>query len=66
MGLIGDAGVEKSNLLYRFTHKEVNLESKSTIGMKFATCSIQVEGKTNKAQDWDTSGHKGNCTISLA
>ena len=66
MGLIGDAGVGKGDLLYRFTHKDFNLESKSTVGMEVATCSIQVDGKTIKAQDWETSGHKGNCTISLA
>ena len=66
MGLIRGAGGGKSNLLDHFTHKEFNLESKSTVGMEVATCSIQVDGKTIKAQDWETSGHKGNCTISLA
>lgn len=40
--LIGDSGVGKSNLLSRFTRNEFNLESKSTIGVEFATRSIQV------------------------
>ncbi|KAK7886708.1 hypothetical protein WMY93_026329 [Mugilogobius chulae] len=53
--LIGDSGVGKSNLLSRFTRNEFNLESKSTIGVEFATRSIQVEGKTVKAQIWDTA-----------
>nr|XP_006640078.1 PREDICTED: ras-related protein Rab-11B [Lepisosteus oculatus] len=44
--LIGDSGVGKSNLLSRFTRNEFNLESKSTIGVEFATRSIQVDGKT--------------------
>ena len=44
--LIGDSGVGKSNLLSRFTRNEFNLESKSTIGVEFATKSIQTEGKT--------------------
>ena len=35
--LIGDSGVGKSNLLSRFTRNEFNLESKSTIGVEFAT-----------------------------
>lgn len=48
--MIGDSGVGKSNLLSRFTRNEFNLESKSTIGVEFATRSIQVEGKTVKAQ----------------
>jgi small GTP-binding protein len=52
--LIGDSGVGKSNLLSRFTRNEFNLEMKSTIGVEFATRSIQTEGKTIKAQIWDT------------
>ena len=41
--LIGDSGVGKSNLLSRFTRNEFNLESKSTIGVEFATRSIEVQ-----------------------
>jgi hypothetical protein len=52
--LIGDSGVGKSNLLSRFTRNEFNLETKSTIGVEFATRSIQADGKTIKAQIWDT------------
>jgi ABC-type phosphate/phosphonate transport system ATPase subunit len=52
--LIGDSGVGKTNLLGRFTRNEFNLESKSTIGVEFATRSIQVDNKTIKAQIWDT------------
>ena len=52
--LIGDSGVGKSNLLSRFTRNEFNLESKSTIGVEFATRSIRVDEKTIKAQIWDT------------
>ncbi|KAH9288884.1 hypothetical protein KI387_033001, partial [Taxus chinensis] len=54
--LIGDSGVGKSNLLSRFTRNEFCLESKSTIGVEFATRTVQVEGKTIKAQIWDTAG----------
>ena len=56
--LIGDSGVGKSNLLSRFTRNEFNLESKSTIGVEFATRSIKVDGKVVKAQIWDT-GKRG-------
>ncbi|CAO3623018.1 unnamed protein product [Mucor hiemalis] len=48
--LIGDSGVGKTNLLGRFTRNEFNLESKSTIGVEFATRSIQVDNKVIKAQ----------------
>jgi len=44
--LIGDSGVGKSNLLSRFTRNEFNLESKSTIGVEFATRSIQVKHRS--------------------
>merc|ERR1712216_746271 len=44
--LIGDSGVGKSNLLSRFTRNEFSLESKSTIGVEFATRSLDVDGKT--------------------
>ncbi|BAS74351.1 Os01g0750000 [Oryza sativa Japonica Group] len=56
--LIGDSGVGKSNLLSRFTKNEFCLESKSTIGVEFATRSIQVDGKVVKAQIWDTAGQE--------
>lgn len=40
--LIGDSGVGKSNLLSRFTRNEFNLESKSTIGVEFATRFVDL------------------------
>ncbi|XP_050156074.1 ras-related protein Rab11C-like [Malus sylvestris] len=39
--LIGDSGVGKSNILSRFTRNEFSLESKSTIGVEFATRTLQ-------------------------
>ncbi|OMP02604.1 Small GTPase superfamily [Corchorus olitorius] len=56
--LIGDSGVGKSNLLSRFTRNEFNLESKSTIGVEFATKSLSIDGKVIKAQIWDTAGQE--------
>lgn len=41
--LIGDSGVGKSNLLSRFTRNEFNIDSKTTIGVEFATRSVMVE-----------------------
>uniref|UniRef100_A0A3Q2YIB6 small monomeric GTPase n=1 Tax=Hippocampus comes TaxID=109280 RepID=A0A3Q2YIB6_HIPCM len=64
--LIGDSGVGKSNLLSRFTRNEFNLESKSTIGVEFATRSLQVDGKTIKAQIWDTAGQERYRAITSA
>ncbi len=64
--LIGDSGVGKSNLLARFTRNEFNMDSKSTIGVEFATRSIQVDGKTIKAQIWDTAGQERYRAITSA
>jgi len=64
--LIGDSGVGKSNLLSRFTRNEFNLESKSTIGVEFATKSMQVDTKTVKAQIWDTAGQERYRAITSA
>ncbi|KAI4333614.1 hypothetical protein L6164_018398 [Bauhinia variegata] len=64
--LIGDSGVGKSNLLSRFTRDEFNLESKSTIGVEFATRSIKVDDKIIKAQIWDTAGQERYRAITSA
>ncbi|CAN6336803.1 unnamed protein product, partial [Urochloa humidicola] len=64
--LIGDSGVGKSNLLSRFTRNEFSLESKSTIGVEFATRSIHVEDKVVKAQIWDTAGQERYRAITSA
>jgi len=64
--LIGDSGVGKSNLLSRFTRNEFNIDSKSTIGVEFATRSIQVDDKTIKAQIWDTAGQERYRAITSA
>ncbi|KAK6143779.1 hypothetical protein DH2020_024127 [Rehmannia glutinosa] len=60
--LIGDSGVGKSNLLSRFTRNEFCLESKSTIGVEFAT----RRGRTVKAQIWDTAGQERYRAITSA
>ncbi|KAK6946620.1 Small GTPase [Dillenia turbinata] len=64
--LIGDSGVGKSNLLSRFTKNEFNLESKSTIGVEFATRSLNIDGKVIKAQIWDTAGQERYRAITSA
>ncbi|KAK3580752.1 hypothetical protein CHS0354_023033 [Potamilus streckersoni] len=56
--LVGDSGVGKTNLLSRFTRNEFNIESKSTIGVEFATRNLQIKGRTVRAQIWDTAGQE--------
>eukprot|EP00271_Cylindrocystis_brebissonii_P011228 TRINITY_DN281_c0_g1_i1.p1 TRINITY_DN281_c0_g1~~TRINITY_DN281_c0_g1_i1.p1 ORF type:complete len:226 (-),score=40.33 TRINITY_DN281_c0_g1_i1:1029-1706(-) len=64
--LIGDSGVGKSNLLSRFTKNTFSLENKSTIGVEFATRSVEVDGKIIKAQIWDTAGQERYRAITSA
>lgn len=64
--LIGDSGVGKSNLLLRFTKNEIDLSSKSTIGVEFATRSVSIQGKIIKAQIWDTGKSRAAPTIFLS
>jgi len=64
--LIGDSGVGKSNLLSRFTRNEFTIESKSTIGVEFATRTIMCDGKIIKAQIWDTAGQEKYRAITSA
>lgn len=66
MVLIGDSGVGKSNLLLRFTKNDFLMESKSTIGVEFATRTLKVAGKTIKAQIWDTAGQERYRAITSA
>lgn len=56
--LVGDSGVGKTNLLSCFTRNEFNAESKTTIGVEFATRNVQIRGKTVRAQIWDTAGQE--------
>ncbi|KAM1005853.1 hypothetical protein ACFX14_002762 [Malus domestica] len=58
--LIGDSGIEKSNLLVLFTKNKFSLESKSTIGVEFATRSIRVDDKVVKSQIWDTASQESH------
>ncbi|KAI8973496.1 ras family-domain-containing protein [Mycotypha africana] len=64
--IIGDSGVGKSNLLLRYTSNEFHKDSKSTIGVEFATKTIEIDGCLIKAQLWDTSGQERYKAITSA
>lgn len=56
--LVGDSGVGKSNIISKFTKNEFNFESKTTIGVEFATKVLDVDGNPLKVQIWDTAGQE--------
>ena len=62
----GDSGVGKSGLLSRFTRDEFHHDSKGTIGVDFATRTIEHDGKTIEAQVWDTAGQERYRAITAA
>ncbi|GMP34648.1 hypothetical protein CsSME_00007431 [Camellia sinensis var. sinensis] len=52
--MAGYRAEDEYDYLFNFTRNEFNLESKSTIGVEFATKSLNTDGKVIKAQIWDT------------
>ncbi|GAA5804226.1 GTP-binding protein [Helicostylum pulchrum] len=64
--IIGDSGVGKSNLLLRYTSDEFMEDSRSTIGVEFATKSLKIDNCFIKAQIWDTSGQERYKAITSA
>ena len=64
--LIGDSGVGKSNILWRFTSNKFTIESKATLGVEFASKSLKVGSKTVVAQIWDTAGQERYRSITKA
>lgn len=64
--LIGESGVGKTNLLSRFTKDQFIPDSKTTIGVEFATKSMKVGDKCVRAQIWDTAGQERYRAITSA
>eukprot|EP00735_Rhodelphis_limneticus_P005649 TRINITY_DN1758_c0_g1::TRINITY_DN1758_c0_g1_i2::g.25219::m.25219 TRINITY_DN1758_c0_g1::TRINITY_DN1758_c0_g1_i2::g.25219 ORF type:complete len:211 (-),score=23.29,sp/P61107/RAB14_RAT/65.24/2e-95,Ras/PF00071.17/6e-55,Miro/PF08477.8/3.8e-13,Arf/PF00025.16/2.8e-10,MMR_HSR1/PF01926.18/0.00016,Gtr1_RagA/PF04670.7/0.053,AAA_24/PF13479.1/0.13 TRINITY_DN1758_c0_g1_i2:248-880(-) len=56
--IIGDMGVGKSCLLYRFTEKKFVADAPHTIGVEFGTRVLDVCGTPIKLQIWDTAGQE--------
>ena len=54
--LVGDSGVGKTNILSRSVRNEFDQNSRATIGVEFATKTLNLEGQVVKAQIWDTAG----------
>ncbi len=62
--LIGDSGVGKSSLLTRYSRNEFSSETKTTIGVEFATSLVNIDDKNIKVTLWDTAGnafHASTC-----
>uniref|UniRef100_A0A674PGQ0 small monomeric GTPase n=1 Tax=Takifugu rubripes TaxID=31033 RepID=A0A674PGQ0_TAKRU len=64
--LIGDSGVGKTCLLFRFSEDSFNTTFISTIGIDFKIRTIELDGKRVKLQIWDTAGQERFRTITTA
>jgi len=64
--LIGDSGVGKTCILFRFSEDAFNTTFISTIGIDFKIKTIQLRGKKIKLQIWDTAGQERFHTITTS
>ncbi|KAK7572140.1 hypothetical protein V9T40_014612 [Parthenolecanium corni] len=64
--LIGDSGVGKTSVLFRFSEDAFNTTFISTIGIDFKIRTIEMDGKRIKLQIWDTAGQERFRTITTA
>ncbi|KAI2589426.1 RAB8A, member RAS oncogene family [Homo sapiens] len=64
--LIGDSGVGKTCVLFRFSEDAFNSTFISTIGIDFKIRTIELDGKRIKLQIWDTAGQERFRTITTA
>ncbi|XP_018601424.1 ras-related protein Rab-8A isoform X1 [Scleropages formosus] len=64
--LIGDSGVGKTCVLFRFSEDAFNSTFISTIGIDFKIRTVELDGKKIKLQIWDTAGQERFRTITTA
>uniref|UniRef100_A0A1A8KQM6 small monomeric GTPase n=2 Tax=Nothobranchius TaxID=28779 RepID=A0A1A8KQM6_NOTKU len=64
--LIGDSGVGKTCVLFRFSDDAFNTTFISTIGIDFKIKTVELQGKKIKLQIWDTAGQERYRTITTA
>jgi len=56
--LVGESSVGKTNILTRFVKNIFDENSRSTLGVEFATKIVDVDGKKLRMQIWDTAGQE--------
>ncbi|XP_033110089.1 ras-related protein Rab-10-like isoform X6 [Anneissia japonica] len=64
--LIGDSGVGKTCILFRFSDDTFNTTFISTIGIDFKIKTVELNGKKIKLQIWDTAGQERFHTITTS
>jgi Ras-related protein Rab-1A len=64
--IVGDSGIGKSAMLFRFVDDIYNTSYISTIGVDFKMKNIFINGKIIKLQIWDTAGQERFRTITTS
>ncbi|KAH8273766.1 ras-related protein Rab-10 [Drosophila bipectinata] len=64
--LIGDSGVGKTCILFRFSDDAFTSTFISTIGIDFKIKTVELQGKKIKLQIWDTAGQERFHTITTS
>ena len=64
--LLGDTGVGKSSLMFRFTEGEFKSSLIGTAGVDYKMKNIEFGGKSVKIQIWDTAGQERYRTLTKA
>jgi len=64
--LVGKSGVGKSGCLTRYYKNEFNNNTKTTIGVEFASKNILIDNSNIKVQIWDTAGQERYRAITSA
>ncbi|XP_073247373.1 ras-related protein Rab-8A-like [Porites lutea] len=54
--LIGDSGVGKTCIIFRFVENKFDSSFITTIGIDFKIRTVEIDGKKIKLQIWDTAG----------
>eukprot|EP00049_Salpingoeca_infusionum_P007112 m.115831 g.115831 ORF g.115831 m.115831 type:complete len:201 (-) comp13581_c0_seq1:178-780(-) len=56
--IVGESGVGKSCLMFRFTEQGFLADNKPTVGVEFGVRTVEVNQERVKLQIWDTAGQE--------
>jgi small GTP-binding protein len=56
--IVGDSGVGKTSILFRFVNQTFQNEVPSTLGVEFMSKVIDIDSRTLEVQLWDTAGQE--------
>ena len=64
--ILGDSGVGKTNIMYRYVKDTFSANSKATVGVEFFVKTFRVNNDIVKLEIWDTAGQERYKSITSA